>query len=316
MLERTHHELATLSENALAVGRRLRAHGGLELALQTVEPLGVVGDLLGHRLGAGKRRVRPRDEALGGVDGPAHELAPLVGARELVRERRVLDLKAERGVRPLLGGADGVGVDLLARGGAAAVADAHRQVDVDVVVVGEQGEPQLARDGAHAREHDLVLLGNTLERARARDVALLVGRGRAGDLVVDLARGVAARGERLRGAHRGAQAALAAVVADKDGLVVNRDRVDRARLQAAGAHVLAPRRHPEASVGVGEGLLLVVGRVEDLALGLARDRAHHRAGQVGQGAPVALQVNELVQEVALLGHVSPLHSGQPHRGNI
>ena len=271
MLERTHHELAALSEDALAVGGRLGAHGRLELALQAVEPVGVVGDLLGHRLGAGKRRVRPRDESLGGVDGPAHELAPLVGARELVRERRTLDLQAERGVRPLLGGADGVGIDLLARGGTTAVADANGQVDAYVVVVRKQGEPQVARDGPHAREHDLVLLGNALERARARDVALLVGRGGAGDLVIDLARGMTARRERLRGAHCGAQAALAAVVADKDGLVVDRDRVDRARLKAAGAHGLAPRRHPQASVGVGEGLLLVVSGVEDLALGLARD---------------------------------------------
>ena len=63
-LERAHHELAALREVALAVARGLGADRRLEVALDLVEALGVVGDLLGHRLGARERGVGARDQAL------------------------------------------------------------------------------------------------------------------------------------------------------------------------------------------------------------------------------------------------------------
>ena len=101
-------------------------------------------------------------------------MAAAVLARELVRKVVLVDLKANRGLGPLLRRSDGLGVEVLARGGTAAVADAKRQVDRHVGVVNEDREPQVARDHAHAREENLVGLGEALQGTGARDVALLV----------------------------------------------------------------------------------------------------------------------------------------------
>ena len=99
------------------------AHRVLQLTLQLVQAVGVIGYLLGNRLGAGELGARARHEVLGCMDGGAHKLATAVLARELVRKVVLVDLKANRGLGPLLRRSDGLGVEVLARGGAAAVAD-------------------------------------------------------------------------------------------------------------------------------------------------------------------------------------------------
>ena len=65
----------------------------------------------------------------------------------------------------------------------------------------------------------------------------------------------------------------------------------------------------QAAVGVGEGLLLVVSRVEDLAL-LGVKGLHHALEGVGKSLPVALYVNEIVEKIALLGHGHSLSLSQ------
>lgn len=303
MLEAAHHELAVLGEDALAVLVGLRAHRVLELTLQLVQAVGVVGDLLGHRLGAGELGTRACHEALGCVNGGAHELAAAVLARELVREALAVGLEAHRRLGPLLRRADRLGVEVLAGCGAAAVADAERQVDGHVGVVHEDGEPQVARDHAHAREKHLVGLGEPLQGAGTRDVALLVGRGGASDVVVELFDHVTPRVEDLGGAGRLAKAALAAGVLDGHGLVVDVDRVRGAHVQAGGAHVLALRGAAQAAAGVAPGLLLVIRRVEDLALAwVLGKRVRDARKRVLDCMPTVLDVDDVIENVALPCH--------------
>ena len=296
VLQRAHNELTVLSEHTLAVVRGLRADRSLERALELVKAARVSRDLVRDGLGSGKRRIRARKQALGGVNGAAHELRALVLASELVGHLGLVGHKAKGGLRPLLRSADGVAVELLARSGLAAVADADGQVNADVVVVGHEREPQVAADSAHAAEDDLVALGQALEGARAGDVALLVGRRGAGNLVVDLARHVAARADGLGRADRGAQAALAAVVADDHRLLMDLDGVDRADVEAAGAGVIAARGGAKASVRIGERLFFVVCRVEDLALArVGGKRVGNVAERVGKRLPVALDIDQVVE---------------------
>ena len=309
MLQRAHDQLAALREHALAVVGGLGADGGLQLALHLVDALGVVGDLLCDRLGASEGRRGTADQALRGVDGAGDKLAALVVSRELVRHLALVDLESHGRLGPLLGGTDGVHVRGLARGGLTAVADAHGQVDADVVVVGEQREPQVAGEVSYAGENHLVALGDALEGAGAGDVALLVGAGHAGDLVVDLARHVPTRGKGLRRADGRAQAALAAVVVDEDGLLVHRDGRGGADVDAAGTDLGVVGGGAQAAVGVGEGLLLVVSGVEDLAL-LGVKGLHHALEGVGKRLPVALYVNEIVEKITLLGHGQSLSPSQ------
>jgi len=240
MLESAHHELAVLREKTRAIVGRLEAHGILELLLEGVETLAVVGDLLCHGLRAGKRGVRAREKTLGALDGTAHELTALVLARELVRELAVLHLETHRCRGPLFRRTDGIHVGILARDGAALVADAHGQIHVDVDVVGKQREPQLLRDQPDTGKHYLVALGQTLDRARAGDVALLVGGRGSSNLVVDAARRVLAREERLRRARRDTQAALATeVIGDVHALLVNGDGMRGTDVKASRADVIA-----------------------------------------------------------------------------
>ena len=309
MLQRAHDQLAALREHALAVVGGLGADGGLQLALHLVDALGVVGDLLCDRLGASESRRGTADQALRRVDGTGDKLAALVVSRELVRHLALINLKAHGRLGPLLGGTDGVHVRGLARSGLAAVADAHGQVDADVVVVREQREPQVAGEVSHTGENHLVALGDTLEGAGAGDVALLVGAGHAGDLVVHLSRHVSARRKRLGRADGRAQAALAAVIANQDGLLVNRDCRGGADVDAAGADLGVVGGGAQAAVGVGKRLLLVVSGVEHLAL-LGVKGLHHALEGVGQSLPVTLYVNQIVKKITLLGHGHSLSLSQ------
>ena len=263
----------------------------------------MVGDLLGHRLGAGKLGARARHEVLGRVDGGTHELAAAVLSRELVREVVLVDLEAHRGLGPLLRRANGLGVEVLARRGATAVADAKRQVDGNVGVVDENGEPQVARDHTHAGEEDLVGLGKPLEGSGTRNVALLVRRGRTGNIVVELLGHVATRVEDLGGASGLAEPALAAGVRDRDRLVVDVDRVRGAHVQADRAHVFALGRAAQAAAGVAPGLLLVVRRVKDLALAwVLGERVRKARKRVLDRLPVVLDIDDVIENVALLSH--------------
>ena len=69
VLEAAHHELAILREDALAVLVGLCPHRVLQLTLQLVQAVGVIGYLLGNGLGAGELGARARDEVLGCMDG-------------------------------------------------------------------------------------------------------------------------------------------------------------------------------------------------------------------------------------------------------
>ena len=300
------HELALLQQNPAAAVGRLRSHGLLQRLLQLRELVRVVLNALGHCRGTSQRLVALGDDARARRGNAAHKLAALVGTGLLMVEGRLLHLKANGLSRPLLRLRDGIGIGLFPRGRAAPVANAQRQEHAYVAVVRKEREPQLLGHEAHARQQNLVGLGVALEGARAGDVALLVGAGRTGNLVVqDL--GAVARGEDLRGAHANTQTTAATVVGDLDRRALDGDCIGGADRQAAVAGVRVLGRDVDAVQGVGARALLVVLRVEDLAVGLL---AHQAAGKgvldairgMRDGIPVVLDVYEIIEKVALLGH--------------
>ena len=63
----------------------------------------------------------------------------------------------------------------------------------------------------------------------------------------------------------------------------------------------------DAAVHVGAGAVLVVRRVPRLHfLGIRREGIRDVLDWIGKRLPVILDVDELIEQVALLGHVSPL----------
>ena len=170
--------------------------------MQRIDLVGVLLDAVGHRLRAGECRVALGHEARARLRHAAHELRALVRTALLVVHVLLVDLEAH-----VLGG---VLLGLLARRCAAFVADAERQVDADVAILRQQCEPRLLAHDAHAGKQHLVVLGQATERARAGHIALLVGAGRARDLVVERAGHLALREHGLGRAGRDAQAAALA----------------------------------------------------------------------------------------------------------
>lgn len=168
--------------------------------------------------------------------------------------------------REFLRRTDVLGQGILARGVAATIADAKRQVDAHVGVVRKNGVPDLGGHAAHAGQHDLVALRHASERARARDVGVLERRGGADDAVIELARGDLERREALRRASRRAQAALAARIGNLDAALGHVDGLHRADVAAERACTLIARLARDARVGARARTLLVVRRVPGLDL--------------------------------------------------
>ena len=209
----------------------------------------------------------------------------------------------------LLGQADGLAVGVLAGDGAAAVAHPHGQVDAHVGEVAQDREPHLGRHAAHAREKDLVLLGQAPQRAGASDVRMPVRTCRLGDLFVHLVRGVVHVAERLDRARGHAQAALAARVGHVDRVARDLDGAHRAHVDATDAGRRVGREAAHARGGAGTGTPLIATRVP---LGLGAGLGGKRVGEVAQRVldrgPVLLDIDDVVEKVALLRHRPSLGS--------
>ena len=95
-----------------------------------------------------------------------------------------VDLKANRGARPLLSGSDGLGICFLTGSGTTTVANAQRQINAYVVKVRKDREPNVGREHTHARQANLIALRFSRQSSRAGNVALLVRGGRASYLVI------------------------------------------------------------------------------------------------------------------------------------
>ena len=239
-LQRREQELATLGENAVHASRR-RCRGPLERARDGVDAARVLVELLGDRARGGNGGVHGTQGVHALLAQAVDELLALEVMVLRVVEGALVHLDAHALGRELLGGADVLGKRVLARGVAAAVADAQRQVDGHVGIVRENGVPDLGGNASHAGKHDLVALWHAAKRARAGDIGVLERRGRANDAVIELARGDLERREALRGAGGGAQAALAARVRDLDAALGQVDGLHGTDVATQRAGVLVAR---------------------------------------------------------------------------
>ena len=80
-------------------------------------------DAVSDCLGTRKNRRRRRYQAFCTVHRVRDELRADISTREVVVEVIAVYLEANRGARPLLSGSDGLGICLLASGGATTVAN-------------------------------------------------------------------------------------------------------------------------------------------------------------------------------------------------
>ena len=304
-LQGREHELALLCEEAAAVLGVLLTRGLLERPLQRIDLISVLLDAVGHGLGAGQRRIAAGHETRARLRHAAHKLRALVGAALLVVHLLLVHFEANMLLGMVLGIGDGVGKGLLACGRTALVANAKRQVDTDIAVLGQEGEPRLPADDTHTGKQDLVFLGQAAERTRASDVDLLVGARHARDLVVERLGHLTLGQQGLGRAGGDAEAALATVVLDLDALVVQLDRLDRADVQAAVADILAACVMAQTGGGNHARAVLVVGRVVGGHVCRVRhDLVGHVAEWVLDGIPVVLDVDDVIEHVAFFCHAS------------
>ena len=162
-----------------------------------------------------------------------------------------VDLKTNRSARPLLSGSDGLGICLLASGGATTVANAQRQVNAYVVKVRKDREPNVGREHTHARQANLVALRFSRQSTRAGNVALLVRGGRASYLVIQHAGRVAARVERLGWTRGNTEAALQArLIVDTHGLIVDINAISWANIKTARTCLGFSGGAPQAAISV------------------------------------------------------------------
>ena len=295
------HELAGVGEHALLVLGVLRAGQAVERLLQLGDLLGVLGELLGTAGKLGREGVHLRGRHAKRLEGAVDEGLALGLVVDLEHHVALALDEVDGLAAPLLAQRDGVGVALLAGGGAALVADAARQVDADVAVLAQDRVPHLGRDVTHAGQDHLGGLRDMAQGARAGDVDHLVGLGGLADLVVEHLGGVHARHEGVGGAGRHAQAALAAVALDLErAVVVEEDGVSRANLQAqVAAGVLLLATHAHGGVALGDDL--VIRRRPHGLSALLRGGSAHKGGLVGNlardGLELLLQAYEFVEEV-------------------
>ena len=295
------HELASVGKHALLVLGILRASQTVERLLQLSNLLGMLGELLGTAGELGGKRVHLRCRHAERLEGTVDKGLALGLVVDLKHHVALALHKVDGLTAPLLAQRDGVGVALLARGGAALVADAARQVDADVAVLAQDRVPHLGRDIAHAGQDHLGGLGHMAQGARAGDVDHLVGLGSLANFVVEHLGGVHARHEGVGRAGSHAQAALAAVALDLEcTVVVEEDGVGRANLQAqVAAGVLLLATHAHGGVALGDDL--VIRRRPHGLSALLRGGSAHKGGLVGNlardGLELLLQAYEFVEEV-------------------
>lgn len=239
----------------------------------------MLADALRHGChGSGRRRELGHRQTRLAHD-VVDELLALVLAAFVAHKVLRLDLETHATTGPLLGSRDGLAEHLLARGVSTGRADVERQVHAHVGKIGEDGEPRLARDIAHAGKHDFVLARDALEGTRTGDVGRLVSGRRASHGVVNLL-GLQARAhERLRGTRCHAQAALAAAVEHVDGAVLDLDGVNGAHVDARAAAALVGLAG-QAWNAVHTRTFLVIRRVP-MRLGIVH-RADQRVGNAAE----------------------------------
>ena len=109
--------------------------------------------------------------------------------------------------------------------------------------------------------------------------------------------------------HAAAQSPhFAARVVDLDGLIADGDGIRGADIEAARAERRVLHDNVHAARGVGGGGFLVVGGGEPLLLlGILHQAVGDIAEGIGEGAPIVLDIDQLVEKISffLFGHGAP-----------
>ena len=123
VLEGAHNQTAILREHGLPHVGGAQTHHVIKLRLKLIQRASVRVDAVSDCLGTRKNRRRRRYQAFCTVHRVRDELRADISTREVVVEVIAVYLEANRGARPLLSGSDGLGICLLASGGATTVAN-------------------------------------------------------------------------------------------------------------------------------------------------------------------------------------------------